>query len=168
MSDSIYKTYKPHEGGGLFLKINDGDSVKLRIFSEPAIYTATYEDKDPVTRYAWIIWNRDEGKAQILAGGKSIFNQIADLVDDWGEPTEFDVNIKRTGTMLETRYSVNPLPKSDNLTEKEMDECAKIELLKAVKGYWLSEFETQSTEDEISKEDLNKIFPDEDEKGKKL
>ncbi len=170
MNDSIYKTYKPAGGSeGLFLKLQDGDSVKLRIASEPAIFEQEFTNDGEITistKFAWVVWNRNEQRAQIFNGGKSIYNQVADLVDEWGEPTGFDINVKRAGQMLETRYSVTPLPKSEDLSSEEQAECDKIELLKAVKGRWLKEFNTP--EEEISKEDLNKIFADEDEKGKKL
>lgn len=170
---SIYQTYKPAGGGdGLFLKISDGDSVKLRIASEPAIFTTTFEGSDPSTRFAWTVWNRGEKKAQVFNGGKSIYNQIADLVEEWGEPTTFDISVKRTGQGLETRYSVNPLPKSTDLTKEEQEECDKVDLLKAVKGYWLKDFKDggapEPIRDEVhevddapmTKEDLNSIFPD--------
>lgn len=142
---SIYTTHKPEGGSsGLYLKISDGESVKMRIASEPAVFTQEFTNENGETtvstRYGWTIWNRNEKKAQVFQGGKSIFNQLADLVEEWGEPTDFDITIKRTGTMLETRYSVNPAPKSIDLTKEEKAECDKIDLLGAVKGQWLKDF----------------------------
>lgn len=171
MSESIYQTYKPAGGSdGLFLKIQDGESVTLRIASEPAIFTQEFNNDGEVsvsTKFAWVAWNRGEKKAQIFNGGKSIYSQIADLVEEWGEPTDFDIKVKRTGQMLETRYSVTPLPKSDPLTKEEKAECDKIDLLKAVKGQWLKNFEANQ-EDKvydvddapIDKDSLNDIFPE--------
>lgn len=158
---SIYKTHKPEGGSsGLYLKISDGEAVKLRIASDPAIFTQEYTNEDTgevtvTTKYAWVVWNRKDNKAQVFQGGKSIFNQLADLVEEWGEPTDFDVTIKRTGTMLETRWSVSPAPKSDPLTKEQQAECDKVDLLGAVKGTWLADF---NKEPEFSEDDVPEDF----------
>lgn len=169
---SIYQTYKPAGGSdGLFLRLADGDSVKLRIASEPAIYSQEFTNDGEVTvstKFAWVVWNRNEKKAQVFSQGKSVYNQLADLVDEWGEPTEFDCTVKRTGQMLETRYSVTPAPKSVDLTKEEQAECDKIDLLGAVKGQWLKDFDQYGNKpqadsipsDEITAEQLNDIFPE--------
>ena len=142
---SIYKTFKPAgSDGGLYLKIQDGESVKIRIASEPALFTQEFNNDGETTvstKFAWTVWNRNEKKAQVYSGGKSVYNQIADLVEEWGEPTTFDITVKRTGAMLETRYSVTPAPKSVDLTIDEQKDCNSIDLLKAIKGYWLKDFD---------------------------
>lgn len=154
MSDSIYQTYKPQGGGdGLFLRLKDGDSVKLRVASQPAIYEQTFDDK-LTRRFAWVVWNRNEKKAQVFSSGVSIFNQLADLVEEWGEPQEFDVTIKRTGEMLETRYSVTPSPKSVDLTKEEKEECGAIDLPAVVKGWWLKDFDENKTPEFTGNEDI--------------
>lgn len=150
---SIYNEYRPAQvSDGLFLRLKDGDSVKVRIASPPAVYDQSFEDPDTgtakiTTKYAWIVWNRVEAKAQIFSGGASIFNQIADLVEDWGEPTDFDIIIKRTGERLDTRWSVIPVQKSNDLTEEEVDKTNLLDLLGATKGHWLSDF-VNKTDDE--------------------
>jgi hypothetical protein len=144
--NSIYITHKPAGGGdGLFLKLKSGDAVKMRIASPPAVYDQSFTDDDGKvtvsTRYAWVVWNRNEERAQVFSQGKSVFNQLADLVPEWGEPDSYDITVKRTGEQLETRYSVTPAPKSVDLTTEQKAECAKIDLLAAVKGFWLSDAE---------------------------
>jgi hypothetical protein len=154
---SIYQTHKPSGGGdNLFLRLKDGESVKLRIASNPAYYEQTFDEKTS-GRYAWTVWNRNESKAQVFSGGVSIFNQLADLSVEWNDPQTFDITIKRTGEMLETRYSVNPAPKSVELTKEEQAECDKIELLKAVKGWWLGEEKSEDTEEVHEFDDLPPI-----------
>jgi hypothetical protein len=111
------------------------------------------------TRYAWVVWNHNEGKAQVFSQGKSVFNQLADLVPDWGEPTDYDITVKRTGEQLETRYSVNPAPKSIDLTKEQKDECAKIDLLAAVKGFWLSDAEFNQSP-KVENYDQSEPLPD--------
>lgn len=143
--NSIYKTYKPAgSGDGLFLRLKDGESVKLRVVSEPAVYTQEFgegDEKKITTRYAWVVFNHNEKRSQVFSQGVSVFRQLAELVEDWGEPTDYDVTVRRTGEMLETRYSVTPAPKSIELSAEEKAECEKIDLLGAVKGNWLKDFE---------------------------
>lgn len=143
---SIYSTHKPSGGtDGLFLDLSDGEKAKIRVASEPAISTNEYKDPDTgevtlSTRYSWVVWNLDEKKPQVLSKGASVFKQFASLEDDWGEPTNYTATIKRDGQLLATRWTLTPSPKSVDLTEEELAECAKIDLLKAVKGNWLKDF----------------------------
>jgi len=137
---SIYQTHRPTSGGGDFLKIKDGDKVKVRIASEPV--GTLYKQGDKL-RYAWVVWNREANCAQILTSGISIYNQIADIVEDWQEdPQEFDVTIKRTGSgPTDTSYSVTPVKKSDPLTKEQQEAVSKLDLPKLTKGRWLADIE---------------------------
>lgn len=138
---NIYITHKPAgSSDGLFLKLKDGESAKVRVYSEPAIFTQEF-DGNVSTKYAWVVWNYGEKKAQVFSQGVSVFKQFSELVDEWDEPTNYDCTIKRTGEMLETRYSVTPSPKSIGLTKEDEKACAAIDLLAAVKGNWLRDFQ---------------------------
>ncbi len=140
---SIYSQHQPGNTDGLYLKLQDGDKVKGRIASEPAISIYKQGDKP---RYSWVMFVREfNGKPvnrpQILTKGISVYNGIADLVEEWGEPTEFDVAIKRTGSGLnDTEYSVTPVKTSDELTKEQLVEVQKIDLPQAIKGKWLSAY----------------------------
>lgn len=137
---SIYKDHKPEQGDGLYLKLKDGDKVKLRIASEPA--GSLYKEGDRL-RYSWVVFNRERNKAQAYSAGISVYSQVADLVEEWGEPTEFDIVVKRTGSGLQdTSYSVTPVKTSTDLTKEQLAECATVNLLDAVKGRWLKDIET--------------------------
>lgn len=134
---SIYNQHKPGGTDDLYLKLKDSDKVKMRIASEPAI--STYDGVK--LRYAWIVWNRDKDKPQIFSFGISIYSQVADLVEEWGEPTDFDITIKRTGSgMNDTEYSVVPVKTSTALTKEQLAEVEKIDLPQAIKGRWLADF----------------------------
>lgn len=136
---SIYTTHKPSSGGGDFLKLKDGDRVKMRIATDPAISVYKQGDRP---RYSWVVWNRDDKKAQIYSAGISVFKQIAALVEDWGEPTEFDIRISRSGSGLQdTEYIVSPVKTSEDLTDEQLDAVNKVDLVAAIKGKWLSEYE---------------------------
>lgn len=135
---NIYSKHRPGSSDELYLKLKDGDKVKLRIASEPAC--STYDGVK--LRYAWIVWNRDKDKPQVFSFGISIYNQVADLIDEWGSPDEFDISIKRTGSGLQdTEYSVVPVKTSTDLTAAQLAEVEKIDLPQAIKGKWLSEYE---------------------------
>jgi hypothetical protein len=135
---SIYQQHKPSSGEGIFLRLKDGDKVKLRIASDPVITVYKAGDKP---RYAWLVYNRNDKKAQVYNAGVSVYNQIADLTEEWGEPTEFDITIKRTGSGLQdTEYSVVPVKNSDDLTQEQEEEINKLNLRDLTKGKWLSEY----------------------------
>lgn len=140
---SIYSKHQPSGGNDLYVKLTDGDKLKGRVASEPAISVYS-EGQKP--RYSWIIFVREfngkpVNKPQILTKGISVYNGIADLVEEWGEPTEFDVVIKRTGAGLnDTEYSVTPVKTSTDLTKEQLEEVEKINLPQAIKGKWLSDF----------------------------
>lgn len=135
--ESIYKRHNPGNTSDLYLKLGDGDRIKLRLASAPAISVYREGDKP---RYSWIVWNREKNKAQVYSAGISVFRQIADLEDEWGSPDSFDILIKRTGLMMETEYSVVPVKTSDDLTKTQQDEVDKINLPQAIKGKWLADY----------------------------
>lgn len=136
--NSIYKQYKPENSNDLYLRLKDGDNVKMRIHSQPVI--TLYKEGDR-PRYAWVIINHDSGKAQVFGAGVSIYSQIALLVEDWGEVTEFDIKVSRKGSgMQDTEYSVIPVKNSTAPTKEQEAEADKIDLINATKGKWLSEF----------------------------
>jgi len=124
----IYSENEP-SGGGLFLKLKDGDSFRVRFLGLPAVYESTFTDKDTQkksvsTKYAWPVYNFDAEATQVLQGGATIYNALNSLIqnDDWGDPSEYDVTVGRTGSGLnDTKYSVTPLRKSLDLP-KEMED----------------------------------------------
>ena len=153
---SVYSEHQPGGGNDLYLKLKDGDKVKLRIASEPVI---TIYKKGDKPRYAWVVWNRDINKAQVYPSGVSVYSQIADLEEEWGSPDSFDITIKRTGAgMQDTEYSVVPVKNSDDLTKEEQAEVDKVDLVQATKGKWLAEY----IEDRVLPEPKTDELPDEE------
>lgn len=152
---SVYQTHRPGGDNDLYLKLKDGDRVKMRITSEPAISVFKPGDKP---RYSWVVWNREANKAQVYSAGISVYTAIADLTEEWGEPVEFDIVIKRTGSgMNDTSYSVTPVKKSDELTAAELEEVEKVDLLQAIKGKWLTDY----VEDKVLPEPIMNTGKDE-------
>lgn len=127
---SVYNDYKIPTQGGSLLKIDDGQTVRLRIASEPAIYQNEYQGS-LATRYAWIVWNVDEEAAQVFQQSATFYKMIATLAqdEDWGDPQTYGIKVKREGTGMETTYQVMPSAAKNDLTDEQKAEINKIDLL---------------------------------------
>ena len=138
---NAYKTYQPPqgEGGGLFLKLNDGDQVKIRIAEEPVVYI----DKWGNTRYAWAVYNHETKTGQVFQQSVTGYRSIAALAqdEDWGDPSGYDIKVSREGsTQKNTRYHMSPVPNGKPLTEEQKAEVEKVDIKKAIpNGISLSE-----------------------------
>lgn len=136
---SIYGEYKPPStGGGLYLKFEDGDNIKLRIMSEPVVYNNDFQGQIS-TRYAWVAWNYEEEKAQILQGGVNMFKDIANIAEeeDWGDPLKpnnpYALKIRRAGTGTDTKYMVTPTPAKSAEIPKEVQAAVDdIDLIESI------------------------------------
>ena len=115
---------KIKSGGGDILKPEEGKSYKIRVIGEPWVYTSEYKG-NVSTRFALKIYNQTDGAAQIIMLSKTAFGDIYDLKEDesWGEPSEYDISMKRTGQEKETKYSFVPQPKKP----LEDDKIAEVE-----------------------------------------
>lgn len=158
---SIYDTHKPESsGGGLYLKVSDGETVKVRIASEPAIFQSESQPDEQgntriSTRYGWLVWNQDEQMAQILQQSATFFKQLAVLAqdDEYGDPTGYDIKIKRTGTRLETTYTLTPSANREPLSAAAKREIEAIDLLEKLSAspfaqhvMWLSDADKPKSE----------------------
>lgn len=125
--------FKEATGGDLFTTIKSDQPQKLRVLTlDPIVHV----DKFANTRYAFVVYNYTVGKAQILDKGASIAKQISDLHldDDYGDINKIDIKITATGEGMETRYSVNVLPKTEVLSVDQIKEAANIKLDEIIKN----------------------------------
>jgi hypothetical protein len=161
MSDSIYQKHKPTGSNDLYLRLKDGDAVKMRIYSDPVIVVFKQGQRP---RYAWTVINHTDKKVQVFNGGVSIYNQIADLTEEWGDPKEFDITIKRKGSgQFDTEYSVTPAKTPTAPTKDQEEEADKIDLIASTKGKWLEEYAKDGVlPDPISNEELDEVHPVDD------
>jgi hypothetical protein len=136
-SDFLPADYEAPKSDGKFAKLKEGNN-KFRILSTPLIgweYWTT--DRKPVRsatmwnhipadadisgkngwdpKHFWcfVVWNLDIGKLQILEiTQKGIREILQSLIEneDWGDPREYSINIKRVGKDLLTKYTVEPSP----------------------------------------------------------
>ncbi len=59
------------------------------------------------------VWNYTSDQVELWQiSQKTIRQEIAALAqnEEWGDPTEYDLTIGRTGSGLETKYQVHPSP----------------------------------------------------------
>lgn len=171
-------------GGGDWLKLKEGAN-KVRIVSEFEAFGNHYipeekksvvclgKDKCPLckkgdkpsVRYlGWVI-DREDGNLKMAMFGHTIFKAIGELAmsEDYsfeGIP-DYDVTIKRTGTGLDTQYTVIPARKETKLTkdeEKMLDEMKDpkdvLEKMKENQSPDKEEGENEDEEHEIRAEDL--------------
>lgn len=129
-----YATHKPPEGGGLYLKLKDGQQVSLRIASEAYVYQNKFQRGEEVqwsTRYAWVVYNNDEKKAQILQLSPRDFKKIAAYAtdDEYGDPTEYNIRLAREGEGTNTIYTVIASPKRSPFTTEMGTATRKIDIL---------------------------------------
>lgn len=158
-----YESHRPVSGGGLYFKPEAGKAYKIRLVGEPVVFQNTYEENTS-TRYAWVIWNHTDEEAQIFQLPPSGYRAVYDLaVSEWGDPETYDLSYKKTGERLETRHSINPMPKSAELTEEQLEKCKALDLKEAIGKspsashvYYISEADGQ-----IEDANLNEIFPEE-------
>lgn len=135
-----YANHKvPTANGGLYLKLEDGQTVSLRLATEPYIYQSVFTQADGATkfstRYAWVIFNHDENAAQVLQLSATTFKTIQGYAndEDYGDPTTYNLKITRNGTGTDTTYAIIASPKKTVLTPEQKLEVNKITLTN-VKG----------------------------------
>lgn len=115
-----YKKYTAPESAGSYFKLQDGKSAKVRIASDAYVYFDSYKGVPKTTpSYAWVIWNFTEARAQVLQASLTVFKSIQALIldDDWGDPEEYNLTIRREGVLKETKYHVTPSPQKSALKD---------------------------------------------------
>ena len=99
--------------------------------------------------WAFPVWDYEDERVKILEITQaSIQKPIKSLVDDenWGDPKEYDIVIKRTGKELDTEYTVTPIPhKAMQISNEGETVLESIKLEKLFDGE--DPFETVKVED---------------------
>lgn len=126
---------------GLFTAFEDGDEFKLRVLTtDPVVSTKEFDNADGVsisTKFGFIVYNFTLEKAQILNAGATITKEIQRIHQDpdfGGNIKNVDIKIKATGNKLTRKYSVQVLPKAENLTGEQVKECQAINLEEKIEG----------------------------------
>lgn len=147
---SVYDNYEPPVSAGLYHKFENGITYRFRLLSEPAKFTTLYNG-DPEkanTKYAWLAFNKEEKKIQILQLPLGAYNQIAKFAkdSDYGDPTKYDLKFTRSGEGFKTKYDIVAAPEKSVIPESLAVEAAEYDLLEKVSSgkdvsdvQWLSE-----------------------------
>lgn len=146
------ENYEMPEKESGYVKIKDGETIKVRLLSDSMIWWIDWQDKKPIrtklkptknvddTKPAkefrtFIVWDYQTSKCKILeitqaTIKKSIFDLYQD--SDWGDPKDYDIKISRKKEGDMTKYSVVPSNKSDptkEMMEAYIESDIKLEVL---------------------------------------
>lgn len=148
--------YVAPKAAGNYLKLQAGET-KIRILSRPVVGWLDFDaDGHPVrTKYvmgvpapkqmspdkkvkhfwAFIIWNRTEERIQIYEVTQSTVQEALDSYindEDWGDPSEYDIKISKSGEGLKTKYvvtAVKPEPIKEHVKEAFFEKKIWLEAL---------------------------------------
>lgn len=146
-----YGSYTVPVGESQFLKTTVGDN-KIRLCSMP-IEIVTHPVKDggktsffdcagegcehckknvkKQYRYAYLCISRKDGKPYVFEAPLTVFKQILQYATDkeYGNPMDYDLNVKKEGDGLQTVYTVIGYPKKPlTIEETKMLEEANIDI----------------------------------------
>ena len=110
------------------------DGAKKKVICPGAGCPICKEGHIPQKRFQVLVLDREDNKIKILEGGVSIFKQIKELAmdTDYGDPTLYDIKIKKEGQGRETKYSVLASPNKSQLTAEEKELVANSQSLKEI------------------------------------
>lgn len=130
-----YRQYVAPEPTGSYFKLADGDSAKIRIASECFLYLSEYNGRIS-TKYAWVIYNQTERLPQVWQASVTSFKAVQALAldEDWGDPTQYSLTIKREGTGKETTYSITPSPKRTEMPREVRELVDNFDLHSLIEG----------------------------------
>lgn len=130
----------PKEGGGsgnMFLKLKDGESVKVILRGDPYEFYSKWEngksilsdesDRDARFRFRMNVVVREGNSyvAKIWEQGPTAYNTLKELIDSGYDLEKTILNIKRIGQELNTTYSI--LPTKFEVTKEIEKEISKLD-----------------------------------------
>lgn len=129
-------------GSGLFIKFRADVPLVLRVLTtDPVISESEFTNKQTgeitlSTRFAFIVYNFTEEKAQIMQVSPAMARKIGEIHSDpdfGANIRNIDIKITPTGEGLERRYDIQVLPKPRTLTREMITEAQAINLDDKVK-----------------------------------
>jgi len=112
-TDNVIRILSTPVLGWLDWKDEDGKKSPVRTpFTEPCPEPL---DKTKPVKHFWamVIWDYKDSAIKIMEITQSTIQEAIynlDCDESWGEPMNYDINIKRTGEKLETKYFLTPRP----------------------------------------------------------
>lgn len=107
MSENLFAKVKL--GSDLFVTLQAGKKVRVRILDYPFVSTAQYANSDKLsTKFTFEVWDYETKSVRLLSKGVSIFNQVKAVIEEYGEtfPMDCDIIITTEGAELNTKYTV--------------------------------------------------------------
>lgn len=123
--------YEVPKSDSSYLKFATGDT-KFRVLSKPIIGWVDWKDKKPYRFamdkkpttsfdpkqevkhfWAFVVWDYAAKRISILEiNQKGVQGSIKALQSnpDWGSPFNYDINVNKSGSGMETKYVTTPLP----------------------------------------------------------
>jgi len=148
------KNYKLSNWGGEYLKLKQGKN-EIRILSNSIIWRINWEDKKPIKTkdrqkpidpdrkprefWAFAVWSYEDNcivSAEFTQ--TSIKQAIMDLYNNEkrGDPKEYDLTINKIGEWMDTKYTIQPSPKTE-LSKLQKEELEKVRIdMEAVFDWW--------------------------------
>jgi len=178
------KTYNPPPQDNPWLKFEEGTTT-IRLLSHSYHFKSHYvksENKSydctgfvetckwcqganlPRQRWAYaiLVRGKEESLIKVMEVGWSIFGTILNLSkdEDYGDPRGYDLKITKTGTGLDTSYTVIPGKETD-FTEEEMKLLEPKELgnIEKATGYLLSFYKQETDKPDTPKEEEEEEIP---------
>lgn len=130
-------------GSGPFLKFRADVPLTLRILTtDPVISETEFTDKKTgeitlSTRFAFIVYNFTEEKAQILQASPAMARKFGEYHNDpdfGSNIRKIDIKITPTGEGLERRYDIQILPKPRTLTQEMVEEAQALDIDNMIKN----------------------------------
>lgn len=137
MNDFLPEGYEIPDATNGYMKFKQGEN-RFRVLSSAILGYEAWQDTEngkrkplrwrmgvsiPVSEgedakhfWAFIVWNYQERKIQILEiTQKTIMNSIKTLTkdSDWGSPKDYDLVVIKEGEGMETEYQTQPKPKKE-------------------------------------------------------
>jgi predicted secreted protein len=173
--------YEVPKGSNQFMKLEKGQN-RFRVLSEPIMGYEWWEESsegrkpfrvksfqeavengtEPIKHFwAFVVWNYKSESIQVLEiTQKTIMRSLEGLAidEDWGDPTNYDVVINRTGDGLETEYTIQPKPSKDVSKDVlKAYEDSEIDLSALFRGeYPMSK---ENNENEVNSEEVADSIP---------
>lgn len=164
-SDALSKfDFNSVTSSGVYLKFEAGKPLTLRVLTvDPVVYQSEFVDKETdevtlSTKFAFIVYNFTDNKAQILQATPNMAKKIGELhVDpEFGSNIrKIDIRISPTGEKLMRRYDIQVLPKTREMTKEQIDEARSINLdekMEKEHGTRMSFWDPKKTDDKTGYE----------------
>ncbi len=120
-------------GSGLWLKFQTDEAVKMRVLTTDPIISL---DNFGNTRFSFVIYNHEEGRAQIMSATQTVGKTLADVhkdADFGSNIQKVDIKITPVGAGKERRYDVKVLQSAVDLKPEQIKEASQINLIEEVK-----------------------------------